>query len=122
MFLASLSAVVRSSVSSQAVVHAQGAFKLLRDSLVKGDLLLEVGLHHIFEVHLSTLMEVAHLGLQRKAHCPAAFPDAVRLTLVHLPLVTHPLALLHLRKGTWVKTKRDTFTNELNQRRYYQVL
>lgn len=94
-----------SSVSLQTVVHAQGALQLLDNTLVKGYLLLEVGLHHVFEVHLSLPMEVAHLCLQGKPNCPAAFPNAVGLVLIHLPLVTHSLALLHLGKGTWVKIR-----------------
>lgn len=90
-------------VSLQTVVHAQGALQLLNNTLVKGYLLPEVGLHHVFEVHLPLLMEVAHLCLEGKPNRPAAFPNAVRLVLVHLPFVTHPLALFHLGKGTWVK-------------------
>lgn len=89
----------------QTVVHAQGALQLLDNTLVKGYLLPEVGLHHVFEVHLSPLMEVAHLCLEGEPHCPAAFPNAVGLILVHLPFITHPLALLHLGKGTWVEIK-----------------
>lgn len=93
------------SVCSQTVVHAQGALQLLDNTLVKSYLLLEVGLHHVFEVHLSPLMEVAHLCLEGKSNCPAAFPNAVGLVLVHPAFVTHPLALLHLGKGTWVEIK-----------------
>lgn len=89
-------------MSSQTVVHAKCALQLLDDALVEGDLLREVGLHHVFEVHLSLPVEVAHLGLQGEADRPAAFPDAVGLVLVHLPFVAHPLALLHLGEGTWV--------------------
>lgn len=88
----------------QTFVHAQGALQLLDNTLVKGYLLPEVGLHHVSEVHLPLLMEVAHLCLEGKPNRPAALPDAVRLALVHLPLVTHPLALLHLGKGTWIET------------------
>ena len=93
-------------MSLQTVVHAQGALQLLDNTLVKGYLLPEVGLHHVSEVHLSLLMEVAHLCLEGKPDRPAAFPNAVSLVLVHLPFVSHPLALLHLGKGTWVKKKK----------------
>lgn len=86
----------------QTVIHAQCALQLLDNALVKGYLLREVGLHHVFEVHLSLPMEVAHLCLEGEADCPAAFPNAIRLILVHLALVTHPLALLHLGKGTFL--------------------
>lgn len=88
-------------VSLQAIVHAQGALQLLDHTLVKGYLLPEVGLHHVFEVNLSLLMEVAHLCLEGKPDSPAAFPNAVGLVLVHLALVTHALALLHFGKGPW---------------------
>lgn len=84
----------------QAVVHAQGALQLLDNPLVEGDLLPEVRLHHVLEVHLSLLMEVAHLCLQGEAHRPTALPDAVRFVLVHLPFIAHPLAFLHFGKGT----------------------
>ena len=92
-----------SFVSLQTFVHAQGALQLLDNTLVKGYLLPEVCLHHVFEVHLSLPMEVVHFRLEGKPHSPAALPNAIRLVLVHLPLVTHPLALLHLGKGTWIK-------------------
>lgn len=92
-------------VSLQRFVHAQGALQLLDNTLVKGYLLPEVGLHHVFEVHLSLLMEVAHLCLEGKPNCPAAFPNAVGLVLVHLPLVTHALALFYFGKGPWVEIK-----------------
>lgn len=99
-------AVDISFMSSQTVVHAQGALQLLDNTLVKGDLLPEVGLHHVFEVHLSLLMEVAHLCLEGKTDCPAALPNAVCLILVHPSLISHPLTLLHLGKGTYDLKKR----------------
>lgn len=85
--------------SSQALVHAQRALQLLHHPLVEGDLLPEVGLHHVLKVHLPALVEVAHLRLQGEPNRPAALPDAVGLALVHLPLVAHALALLHLGEG-----------------------
>lgn len=85
--------------SLQAVVHAKGALQLLDNTLVEGYLLPEVGLHHVFEVHLSPLMEVAHLRLEGKPDGPAAFPNAISLTLVHPSLVAHTLALFHFGKG-----------------------
>lgn len=85
--------------SSQALVHAQRALQLLHHPLVEGDLLPEVGLHHVLKVHLPALVEVAHLRLQGEPDRPAALPDAVGLALVHLPLVAHALALLHLGEG-----------------------
>lgn len=86
--------------SSQALVHAQRALQLLHHPLVEGDLLPEVGLHHVLKVHLPALVEVAHLRLQGEPDRPAALPDAVGLALVHLPLVAHALALLHLGEGS----------------------
>lgn len=102
-------------MSSEALVHAQGALQLLNNTLVEGYLLPEVGLHHIFEVHLSPLMKVAHLCLEGKPHRPTAFPNAVCLVLVHLPLVTHPLTLFHLGKGTWVQEK-DAYIKKYGKR------
>lgn len=92
-----------SEASLETLVHTEGALQLLDNTLVKGYLLPEVGLHHVFEVHLSLLMEMAHLCLEGEPNSPAAFPNAVGLALVHLPLVAHALALLHLGKGPWVK-------------------
>lgn len=103
----------RPPASSQTVVHAQGALQLLDNTLVEGYLLREVGLHHVFEVHFPLPMEVAHLCLEGKAHRPAAFPNAVGLVLVHLPLVTHPLALLHLGKGTCVRFKNSGLESKM---------
>lgn len=85
--------------SSQTLVHAKGALQLLHHPLVEGDLLPEVGLHHVLKVHLPPLVEVAHLRLQGEPDCPAALPDAVGLALVHLALVAHTLALLYLGEG-----------------------
>ena len=93
--------------SSQVVVHAQRALQLLHHALVEGDLLLEVGLHHVLEVHLAALVEVGHLGLQGEAHRPAPLPDAVRLVLLHLALVAHLLALLDLGEGSWRAHTQD---------------
>lgn len=89
------------AVALEAVVHVQGSLQLLDHALVEHNLLPQVGLHHVFEIYLTPLVEVVHLGLQGEAHSPAALAHTVGLVLVHLALVTHTLALLHLGKGTW---------------------
>lgn len=90
-----------------AIIHVQGTFQLLDHTLVEDNLLLEVSLHHILEVHLTPLVEVVHFSLQGEAHGPAALAHAVGLILVHLALVAHSLALFHLGKGTWRDRDRD---------------
>ena len=84
----------------EVVIHAQCLLQLLADALVEDDQLLQVGLHHPLEVGHAPLVEVVHLSLQGEAHHAAALANAIRLLLVHPALVAHPLALLHLSKGS----------------------
>lgn len=88
------------------VIHVEGALQLPAHTLVEGDLLSQVGLHHLLEVHHPSLVEVVHLCLKGKAHGLAALPHAVRLVPGHLPLLTHLLAFLHLAECTWTQSAR----------------
>lgn len=71
------------------------------------------------------MMEVAHLCLEGKPNRPAAFPNAIGLVLVHLPLVCHPLALFHLGKGTWDDKKQEGYfkhCNRMNTKQQYNCI